>query len=171
MAPVKDFRLLSFDSKTLDRCGRYIGRETYRKLYTIENIFRVVINTILSVEIPLPDDWWQIAVDRDIRGKAERFQKNYLKKSWHGKPGAHGIYYIDLKDLNEILRANANLFDPVIPDLDKWMLGVEELRLPRNVVAHMNFPSKTDIKRIDVFYEDCLNLLTLVQGKITLKIP
>jgi hypothetical protein len=76
-----------------------------------------------------------------------------------------------LKDLNEIIRANANLFDPVIPDLDKWMLGIEELRLPRNVVAHMNFPSSTDKKRIDVFYEDYLNLVTLVQSKIGLKIP
>jgi hypothetical protein len=171
MASVRDFRLLSFDRATLDKCGRYIGRETYYKLYTIENIFRVVINTILSIEIPFPNDWWQIAVDSEIRGKAERFQKNYLKRPWHGKPGTHGIYYIDLKDLNEILRANANLFDPVIPDLDRWMVGVEELRLPRNVVAHMNFPSKTDIRRIDVFYDDCLILLTLVQEKTILKIP
>lgn len=171
MPPLKDFRLSSFNSITIDRCGNYIGRQTYQKLYTIENVFRVVIHSVLSVQIPKPDDWWYIAVDVNIREKAKRFQKSYLKKSWHGKPGTHGIYYIDLKDLNEILRANANLFDPVIPDLDKWILGIEELRLPRNVVAHMNFPSKTDMKRIDVFYDDCLHLVTLVQAKLTLNIP
>jgi hypothetical protein len=63
------------------------------------------------------------------------------------------------------------LFDPVIPNLDKWILGIEELRLPRNVMAHMNFPSRTDIKPIDVFYEDCSNLLGLIQTKLTLNIP
>ncbi len=169
MASVLDFRLSKFDLNGVSKSGRFIGRQTYWKLYCIENIFRVVIHSVLTLEI-LPD-WWTVAVDQDIQKKALRFQSNYLNKGWHGKPGTHGIYYIDLKDLNEIIRANANLFSPVIPDLDKWIIGIEELRLPRNVVAHMNFPTKTDMKRIDVFYDDCLYLITLVQNRIELKIP
>ena len=170
MHVARDFRLSPFDYRTVGNSGKLIGRQTYWKLYCIENIFRVIIHTVLSVQIP--PDWWIIAVDKEIQKKAKRFQDNYLKKSWHGKPGKHGIYYIDLVDLNEIIRANANLFIPVIPDLDKWMLGIEELRLPRNVVAHMNFPSETDAKRIDVFYDDCVTLINLVQAKIRpLQIP
>ena len=169
MPIAQDFRLSSFNLPAVGNSGKLIGRQTYWKLYYIENIFRVLIHSVLSVQIPT--DWWVVAVDGEIQKKAVRFQDNYLKKTWHGKPGTHGIYYIDLRDLNEILRANANLFVPVIPDLDKWLIGIEELRLPRNVVAHMNFPSKTDIKRIDVFYEDCISLVTHVQTKIALKIP
>jgi hypothetical protein len=169
MPTQQDFRLSSFDLFAVSKSGKLLGRQTYWKLYYIENVFRVVIHTVLSIQIPI--DWWATAVDGEIQRKATRFQSSYLKKTWHGKPGTHSIYYIDLKDLNEILRANANLFDPIIPDLDKWMVGLEELRLPRNVVAHMNYPSKTDLKRIDVFYDDCVSLLDLVQTKIALKIP
>ena len=169
MPTPQDFRLLSFDLLTVVKSGKLIGRQTYWKLYYIENVFRVVIHTVLSVQIPT--DWWTVAVDGEIQKKATRFQNSYLKKIWHGKPGTHEIYYIDLKDLNEILRANSHLFVPIIPDLDKWIVGLEELRLPRNVVAHMNYPSKTDLKRIDVFYDDCVKLLDLVQTKIALKIP
>jgi len=36
----------------------------------------------------------------------------------------------------------------------------------------MNFPSETDAKRIDVFYDDCVTLINLVQAKIRpLQIP
>jgi len=169
MPSVIDFRLSPFDSNSIEKCGKYLGRQTYWKLYAIENLFRVVIHSILSLQTPT--DWWSVAVDKEIQKKAQRFRENYFKKIWHSRPGTHSIYYIDLIDLNEIIRANANLFYPVIPELDKWMLGIEELRLPRNVVAHMNFPSSTDIKRIDVFYADCLKLIDLVQTKVTLKIP
>jgi hypothetical protein len=169
MQTVKDFRFLPFDSIKIGKCGKYVGRQTYWKLYAIENIFRIIIHSVLSVQSPPP--WWDVAVDRDIRRKAERFQGHYLKKSWHGKPGTHAIYYIDLKDLGEIFRANAHLFYPVIPELDKWILGIEDIRLPRNVVAHMNFPNKTDEKRIDVFYEDCLSLINQVKTKLNLSIP
>jgi len=169
MPPVIDFRLSQFDSSKIDRCGKHIGRQTYWKLYAIENLFRIVIHSVLSVQ--MPGDWWDFAVDKTIQDKAQRYQKPYLKKSWHGKPGSHSIYYIDLTDLTEIIRANANLFDPVIPDLDKWLIGVEELGLPRNVIAHMNFPNKTDAKRIDVFYDDCQNLIADVQAKVALQIP
>lgn len=170
MQTVKDFRLLPFDSKKMGKCGKYVGRQTYWKLYAIENIFRIIIHSVLSVEM-YPLDWWNAAVNADIRGKAERFRNNYLKKSWHGKPGTHAIYYIDLKDLGEIFRANANLFHSVIPEPDKWTLGIEDIRLPRNVVAHMNFPNKTDEKRIDVFYEDCMSLIDQVATKLPISIP
>jgi hypothetical protein len=164
-----DFRLSPFNLSLVVRCAQYTGRQPYSKLYAIENLVRVIIHSVLSLQTS--EDWWSKLVDRAIQQKAERFQKNYFRKPWHGSPGSHGIYYIDLKDLNEIMRANANLFHPVIPHLDRWIAGIEELRLPRNMVAHMNFPSATDVKRIDVFHADCLSLLTTVQSKIPLKIP
>lgn len=169
MPSIADFRLSPFDSSAIARSGKQIGRHTYWKLYAIENLFRVVVHSVLSVQIS--PNWWDIAVDNAIRDKAERFRSNYLKRSWHGGPGTHGLYYIDLKDITEIIRANANLLDPVIPDLDRWMIGIEDLRLPRNVIAHMNFPSRTDVKRIDVFFEDCQSLVRLVQNRVALEIP
>lgn len=169
MQTVKDFRLLYFDPIDIGKCGKYVGRQTFWKLYTIENIFRIIIHTVLSAQIS--PKWWDVAVDGGIRKKAERFQGHYLNKSWHGKPGTHAIYYIDLKDLGEIFRANANLFHPVIPKLDKWIVGIEDIRLPRNVIAHMNFPNKTDEKRIAVFYDDCMNLIDQVKIKLKILIP
>lgn len=171
MPTVLDFRLASFDADKIAKSGRSIGKETYWKLYSIENTFRIVVHSILSIQIPQPQDWWLIAVDKTIRDKAQRYLDSYTKKSWHGNPGAHGIYYIDLKDLNEIMRVNAHLFRPAIPDFDKWILGLEELRLPRNIVAHMNYPNKTDKARIDVFYHDCKTLIGLIANKIPLTIP
>jgi len=64
-------------------------------------------------------------------------------------PGRHDIYYVFLPDLNNIIRANSNLLLPVVPDIDNWMLRIEEIRLPRNIVGHMNFPNKPDRQRID----------------------
>lgn len=169
MPTVTDFRLRRFTLSELNKCGKHVGRHTYWKLYTIENLFRVIINSVLSAQ--LNPGWWATAVDNTIREKAERFKKQYLGRSWHGKPGTHDIYYVYLSDLNEIMRANAHIFDPVLPELDKWILGIEELRLPRNVVAHMNFPSRIDIKRIDVFFSDCQSLITEVEAKVPLIIP
>ena len=164
-----DFREVALSPDSLRRSGRYIGSHTYWKLYSVENIFRVVIHSILTPNIP--QDWWTVAVDPTIQAKASRFRTKYINRAWHGKPGVHNIYYIDLKDLNEIIRANANLFVPVIPNIDKWMVGIEDMRLPRNIVAHMNFPDSNDQKRIDVFHSDCLSLLAGVGAKIQLLVP
>lgn len=169
MAKVIDFRRSSFDAEKLTISGKFIGKQAYWKLYAIENIFRIIIHSVLSIEIP--GGWWNVAVDETTRKKANSFKNSYLKRAWHGKPGTHDIYYIDLKDLAEIIRVHSHLFITVIPDIDKWMVGIEDLRLPRNVVAHMNFPSDNDMKRIEVFHNDCLSLLSGVQSKIPLQIP
>jgi len=169
MASIKDFRTLIFNSDNIKKSGNFIGRIAYPKLFFIENCFRIIIHSILSVQIS--PTWWDIAVSQTIKDKAIRFKQQYIKKTWHSKPGSHDIYYIDLKDLNEIIRANRNLFDRIIPDLDKWIIDIEDIKIPRNIVAHMNFPLEVDQKRIDVFYNDCQELLLIIVSRINIIIP
>lgn len=135
----------------------------------MENIFRVIINSVLSAQIGT--DWWKTAVDGTIQKKAQSFKNDYLTRPWHTTPGSHEIYYIHLRDLNEIMRANSNLFLPIIPEIDGWIARIEQLRLPRNVVAHMNFPSRTDQKRIDVFFEDSKVLVANLPKSLPLLVP
>ena len=66
----------------------------------------------------------------------------------------HEVYYTFLSDLNAIITAHSHLFRPTIPDIDQWIARIEQIRLPRNIVGHMNWPSSTDRQRIDVFYKD-----------------
>ncbi len=170
MATAKDFRTVkAFDTKAVDRSGKDVGKRTYWKLYAIENAVRVLIHSVLSAQIGA--GWWSSAVDPSLQKKAEGFRKRYLARPWHTAPGSHGIYYIDLADLNEIIRANSNLFLPVVADVDQWLAKLEQIRLPRNVVAHMNWPSETDRKRIDVLYDDVQTLLSAVSTTVALANP
>jgi len=51
------------------------------------------------------------------------------------------------------------------------MARVEQVRLPRNVVAHMNWPSGTDRKRIDVFHDDLQALSSTLAARVAMGIP
>ena len=170
MPAAQDFRSVAgFDAKSIDDAGRHIGRNVYWRLYAVENLMRVIIHSVLHAQIG--STWWGVAVDQNLQKKAERFRTNYTKKPWHSSPGSHHIYYIDLLDLNEIVRVNSNLFLPIIPDVDQWMARIEQLRLPRNVVAHMNWPHETDRQRIQVFYQDLQALCSQVAERVTLSVP
>lgn len=96
----------------------------------------------------------------------------YAGKPWHSTPGRHEIYYAFLSDLNKIITAHSHLFVPLVPDIDQWVARIEQVRLPRNVVGHMNWPSAIDRDRIDVFYADIQHLIGhLVAGGVSLSIP
>lgn len=170
MPAAQDFRsVAAFDAKRIDASGRHIGRNVYWKLYVVENLMRVIIHSVLNAQIG--SSWWSVAVGPRLQNKAQRFRTNYTKQPWHSSPGSHDIYYIDLSDLNEIVRANSNLFLPIISDIDQWMARIEQLRLPRNVVAHMNWPSQTDRKRIEVLYQDLRALSLQVAARVVLSVP
>jgi hypothetical protein len=86
------------------------------------------------------------------------------------------IYYVYLRQLGEIIRANSHIFEQVISNIDEWVVKIEQLRLPRNLVGHMNFPGKKDRDRIDVMYSQCRTLIEKLQelqdsGILELKIP
>jgi len=145
-----DFRLYVFSLDRILSAGRYLGHRTYWKLFFLENIFRILINSILTVS--QGQNWWELAVDKRIRKNVERFQIQYSKKAWRSNPGKHGLYYVGLSDLSEIMRANADFIREVIPDIDDWLVNIETLRIPRNTLAHMNSPSVTDLGLIDQLY-------------------
>ncbi len=156
MPTITDFRTLPFSISNIQASGKFVGKNFYWKLYSIENIIRIIINSILLNQIGA--NWWDIAVDTTIAGKATRTKSQYSSKPWHSQPGSHGIYFVFLPDLNEIIRANSHLFIPIIPEIDRWIVQIEQIRLPRNIVGHMNWPSEIDGKRIDVLLSDLISL-------------
>lgn len=152
MPSVTDFRGAAFNATRIDGCGKDIGRRVYWKLYAVENLIRVIINSVLTVQIS--PNWWPAAADKKIQQQVQYFKTMYAQAPWHSAPGNHDIYYTGLSDLGEIMRANRNLFLPLVKDVDQWIARIEQVRLPRNIVGHMNWPTATDRNRINVLYDD-----------------
>jgi hypothetical protein len=154
---VRDFRQSAFQPNRIVRCGRNIGVEVYWKLYAIENTIRIVIHSVLSVQIN--PNWWTTAVDRNIVRNAQYFRQSYVANPRNASPGTHDIHLVFLKDLTEIIRANSHLISPVVPTTNQWIVTLEGIRLPRNLVGHMNFPNTYDRNAIDAAYAQLPTLL------------
>jgi hypothetical protein len=157
MPAALDFRTLPFHATRVSDSGRYIGNSIYWKLYAIENLVRVIVHSVLTAQIAL--DWWSVAVDPKLQGTVLRIRRDYSRAPWHTSPGTHDIYYVFLKDLNLIIQANIHLFRPLIPDIDRWVGLLEQLRLPRNVVGHVNWLNATDKSQIDTTYVEAKALI------------
>jgi len=170
MPVVRDFRKYSFHSSRVDRCGRHIGSKVYWKLFAIENTIRVVIHSVLTAQIGA--QWWATAVDRKIVAKAQSVRNDYAARPQNANPGAHDIHLVFLRDLTEIIRANNNLFAPVVPNTNQWIATLEAIRVPRNLVGHMNFPNTFDRNAIDSAHSQLPALLGhLIASNVPLEIP
>lgn len=163
MPAPRDFRKFAFSFDRVERCGKYIGRYNYWKLYAIENILRVVVNSVLSKQIN--PNWWVVGVDPDVQKKAAKVRASYASKPWHTPAGSHDIYYVFLPDISNIMRANSHLIAPVIPSIGLWIKRVDDIRIPRNLIGHMNFPNLADRQRIDALHRDVGSLVTTVQSR------
>lgn len=167
---VVDFRTSSFDIAKVEASGRDVGRKVYWQLYVIENLVRIIIHSVLTAQ--LHANWWSVAVNQGIQSTAQKFKNQYAKRPWHSAPGSHDIYYVFLSDLNEIIRANKHLFQTVIPDIDQWIVEIERVRFPRNIVGHMNWPTPTDRQRISMLCADIKVLTNQISGSgMNLLIP
>jgi hypothetical protein len=170
MPIVRDFRNYSFQASGVDRCGKNVAGKVYWKLYVVENTFRIVINSVLSIQIG--PQWWTQAVAPGVRNAAQRRRNLAAATPQHTNPGSHDIYLIGLFDLIEIFRNHSHLFQPVIPETNQWLITLEHVRPARNIVGHMNFPNTYDRSTIDSAYTQLPALLTrLTGGNIPIAIP
>jgi len=156
MPIVRDFRAYSYNASRIERCGRHIGSKVYWKLYAIENTFRIVIHSILSVQ--LGANWWHTAIAPNQIPRIGRRRAAYVARPNNASPGASDIHLLLLSELTEILRDNSHLFVPVVPDTHNWIATLESIRVPRNLVGHMNFPNAFDKAAIDSAYSQLSSL-------------
>lgn len=177
MPYIRDFRELNFSQKNMEKCGKSLSRETYWKLYIIENTLRVMINSILIVQYhEKGGEWWEDLAGGDVKKNAERNQKRYLtdEAKFYSVPGSHPIYFVDIKDLGSIIRENYIFFIDVFGEknYNKIIVEIESIIIPRNIVAHMNYPNRIDRNRIENFFQDVnVYLEFLNKKKIEIKIP
>lgn len=152
MSTTVDFRTLPFSANKVVESGKYVGKAAYWRLHAIENLFRIIIHSVLSAQ--LSPNWWGLVIDHTTNGNVQRFKQRYLNLPGSTLPGSHDIYYLFLSDLNKIIASQRNLFIQPIPDIDQWIIKLEQIHLPRNIVGHMNWPSTADINRIDKTYKE-----------------
>jgi|SRR5437868_1100141 hypothetical protein len=170
MPIVRDFRKYSFQASRIDRCAKNVGGKLYWKLYALENTVRIVINSVLLLQIG--QQWWTTAVAPPVRTEAQRRRNRAAARPQHASPGVHDIYLIGLFELIEILRANSHLFLPIIPETNQWVVTLEGIRPSRNLVGHMNFPNAYDRGAIDVAHRQLPNLVARLSGQnIPIAIP
>jgi hypothetical protein len=170
MPTVRDFKKYSFHPSRIDRCGRHIGSKLYWKLYAIENTIRVVIHSVLTAQIGA--QWWAAAVDPKIVKRAQGFRSGYAARPQNANPGVHDIHLVFLSDLTLIIRANNNLFVSVVPNTNHWIVTLEAIRVPRNLVGHMNYPNAFDRNAIDSAYSQLPALLQhLTARNVPIEIP
>ena len=170
MPPLRDFKEFAFLPRRVDRCGRNVGSTSYWKLYSIENTVRVIIHSVLSKQIS--KQWWGTAVNPTVAKEAQKRRARHAAKPKHANPGSHDIYLINLFDLTEILRVNSHLFVPIIPETDQFLVVLESIRMPRNILGHMNFPNAYDRNAVDTAYKQLPTILDrLTAGNVPIAIP
>ncbi|HCR71848.1 MAG TPA: hypothetical protein DIW23_10425 [Anaerolineae bacterium] len=171
MPVILDYRQLPFDINKVTESGKFIGKSTYWRLFAIENMFRVVIHSVLSAQINI--NWWSYVISQDKNTQVQNMKINY--RNYPGGitlPGSHDIYYLLLSDLTKIITNQRNLFIQVIPNVDQWIIKLERIRLPRNLISHMNWLNVIERNRIDTTYKEARALLrNFSNSNIAILIP
>lgn len=166
-----DFRTYAFDVNRVKAAGKDVGGKVYPKLYAIENLVRIIVHSVLTVQIG--QQWWTVAADPALQKEVTKLQQSYSNKPWHSAPGHHEVYYVYLSDLTKILTTHSGHFVVHIPDIALWTARLEQIRVPRNIVGHMNWLTATDRQRIDVCHSDIEQLVQQLAAakKVPLLVP
>lgn len=138
--------------------------QLYPKMYLLENSIRSVINRVLAAKHG--KDWWLTQAPSGVRKLVQGRKDKEDRVPWHGKRSAHEIYYSDFSDLRNIIEKNWADFDPIIHKqqwINQWL---EELEPARNTLAHNNPVSENEQKRIEVFFNDWVQLIAANRAAI-----
>ncbi len=143
--------------------ARLMAEQVYPRLYLLENSAREVIRRVMAGA--LGKDWWKSAPAR-VRGTVEKRKAAEKKQPWHGKRGAHEIFYTDIDDLKSIVNSNWKLFENVFPSFNWFSHQIDVVSPSRNISSHHNPLHPDDIKRIEVYFSDWLKQINAVKDNI-----
>lgn len=124
----------------------------YPIVYLFENSVRNLIQVVL--EGKYGPNWWDDKIPRNVKRDVEKRLIKEKENRWHGKRGAHKIFYTNIGDLNSIIATNWSDFKDIFPSQTWIKSRIDEIELSRNIIAHNNPLSDRDIKRLKLYFED-----------------
>lgn len=138
--------------------------KVYAELYVFENSVREVILRAMSKAHG--EGWWERGAPAKVRKNVADRMSNEKKNPWHGKRGAHQIYYTNITDLPLIIRRNWSVFEDLFPS-QMWVFQkIEEIAQSRNVVDHHNPLNRRDQDRIRVYFKDWIDQVQSVKEQL-----
>jgi Swt1-like HEPN len=146
--------------------AKAMSERVYPTMYLFENSVRDFIERVLSAKYG--KDWWNVAVPKKVRDKAEEVKEHEKKDTWHGKRGRRDIDYLLLSQLWTIIRDKWKDFDPFFPQGQHWAQTLIEsnMNVPRRVIAHMNPLEENDIKGLESDFRKWVKHLRAIEGKL-----
>jgi|SRR5208283_1178204 len=136
--------------KFIDDATKMAG--VYPVVYIFENSVRNLISNIMTSKHS--EKWWDTNVGTKIKEKVRSRIDNEDKNPWHGRRGAHPIFYTDIDELKSIITSNWVDFEDIFPNL-QWVTGkIDEIEMSRNIIAHNNPLEDRDILRLKLNLED-----------------
>jgi len=143
-----------------------MAEHVYPIMYVFENSVREFITRVLrNVH---GDGWWSAAAPSEVKNLVQGRMAQEKKHAWHGRRGAHEIFYTDIEDLRRLVTSNRNWphFEPLLHDQNWFATRVSEIKLSRNIVAHNNPLLPNDVKRLEVYFQEWQDLITAVRHLI-----
>ena len=132
--------------------------DVYSVVYIFENSVRNLISSVL--EAAHGDKWWEATVGTKIKNNVKERMGKEQRKRWHGKRGAHPIFYTDIDDLSSIIATNWEDFRQIFDDQQWVSVKIAEIEMSRNVIAHNNPLEDLDVSRLKFNLRDWLNQIS-----------
>jgi hypothetical protein len=151
--------------------AKTMSETVYPYLYVFENSIRNFINLVMTSHAG--SNWWTSEMTstalREIVAVADDRINKESENYYHGKRGAHPLYYIDFTHLIKIIKAKDRVFQKYFANLPGKMNGflakLEEIQPSRNVSSHHNPLNKRDLNRIYQYLTDWTSQLQYLKDK------
>jgi hypothetical protein len=144
--------------------ARMMAEQVYPQMYLFENSVREVIQRVMRHAYG--KDWWDKRVEEKRRKSLAGRMSREQGRHWHGKRGAHPIYYSDIGDLVKIIENDWNHFSDLFDSIEWVTQRIKEINVSRRVIAHNNPLHPDDLKRVEVYYSDWRRQIEGVRDKI-----
>ena len=112
--------------------------EIYFFLYCAENVLRLFIQQVAS-DTYGSTYFSQLTVSRSIRGGIAARKQNEEKNKWLCIRGDSELFYLDFKELGDMIINNWSLFERYYPDQAWIRTKIEEMAHCRNLIAHNSY--------------------------------
>lgn len=138
--------------------------EVYIYLYCVENSLRLFIEQFFITKLDT-DYWDKIMVPNSVKKSIQVRKDLESKNQWIGIRGNSNLFYLDFKELSNIIIANWELFKDYFPDQHWLNVKIDELGNCRNLIAHNSYISSMERDVIRLNYNQIIKQIKFVETK------